>query len=597
MKGSARVRWARLAAAASRLLLALTLWAEAPALWAQSPNPDTPELKEVQVDLASGTIRAVLPFDEPFILTGSPPANTLRIEATFCEIEGETARQLGNLTQGPNARAALSLCRGEATKLVPWNAQTANFQLFVPERLIANRNYLFDFTVFRALAPAELDTLKSQVRVQLEGAFLDLARSAPPSLSAKEYNQLLAAVRQVLAGFPMPSGLSLRAEAGSAWAASTVADDGAATEPPWQEQLRQVWEAQQQRAPIAQRLDTQAVPALFTALSSARANPALSLLQRSVEGLSAADRANLAHLLPAPAVAAVDGLVGSSDDRLSSIARGLEGLGGSGPTAGLPADRLLRDLWIPAEAVAQGANYQATADNLRAAAQLTLTAAQVTVLADALGSAAEQMAALGAALDAAADAADALASGLSRLGNTLSARQEKLDELAGYLRREAAVRVPVIGSSTGAFTTRATFHISVDFGILYAGEIGEVQPYFGANFYTRAVNRDVPLSELGGLRRRFSFLLGVTFNTVKETDTTGRVLRDDLFGSQALVVGAGLRLTDTARLNAGMLVFQENSPNPLIDRLELTQEAFVAISFDWNVKNLLGRLGASIVGP
>jgi hypothetical protein len=123
-----------------------------------------------------------------------------------------------------------------------------------------------------------------------------------------------------------------------------------------------------------------------------------------------------------------------------------------------------------------------------------------------------------------------------------------------------------------------------------------VLPYFGANFYTRAVNRDVPLSVLGGFRRRFSFLLGVTYSSVKEMDGD-RVLRDDLFGSQALVAGAGLRLTDAARINGGVIVLQENSPNPLIDDLRLTEEYFVSISFDWNIKNLLGKLGTAITGP
>ncbi len=589
----------RLAGAIRGLLFVTIVLVLAPWVAAQGAggNPDTPELKEVMVDLASGTIRAVLPFDEPFILTGTPPAQTTRIEATFCEIEDASAERLGNLLQGEGSRSPLSLCRDQALKLTPWLAQTTNFQLFVPQRLRPNRSYLFNFTVARALGENELTILRTQVRANLDRAFLDLARTAPPSLTAVQYNQLLDVVRGVLAGFPLQSGLSLQAEQGSVWAASTRASDDFASEPPWQEQLRRVWEAQQQRAPIAQRLDNQAVPALFVALSGLRANAALVALKQALDGLPATERANLAHLLPQAAEVALTSLVQASDDQLSSLARGLEVLGGAGPTAGIPADRLLRDLWLPGDAQSTAANFQGTVDNLRAAAQLARTASQVTVLAAALGEAASQMPALGLELDAAGEAADVVASGGSRLVNVLAARQSALDDLAGFLRREAAVRVPVIGTSTGAFTTRATFHISVDFGILYAGEIGEVQPYFGANFYTRAVNRDVPLSELGGFGRRFSFLLGVTFNTVKETDPTGRVLRDDLFGNQALVVGAGFRLTDTARFNAGVLIFEENSPNPLIDRLELTQEAFVAISFDWNIKNLLGRLGTSIVGP
>lgn len=548
------------AAALSSAILALSAFAQANGV------PDTPEIKQVEVDLASGTINAVLPFDEPFLLVGTPPQGAVRLEGSYCEAGDSSGKNLGNLLAGgPAANAPLSLCKGgasTATHLVPWTGQTSRFQLFVPDRLSPNRDFLFLFTISRALSETELAALKIQVRAGLDRELRAIDASNPPSLGAAQYASLLDTIRRVLAAQPLPEGQSVQPEKGSVFDPATVAGDDDPG-PPWQEPLRRVYETQQQRRVVVKPLGSGAgsrVDALFSALRAVHQDPATAALLAAVDGLSAADRSDLAHLLPDPALAGLATLGSADPPLLASIAGGATALGG--PSAAVPADTLASDLWTPADVAPLAANMATVHATLRTLGELTKTAEQVTALATALGPNAAQMAGLRAKLGSAASAAAAVGSSLTRLSSILAGREAALDDLATYLRREAAVRVPIVATSTGSFTTRAAFHISADFGVLYAGEIGEVTPYFGANFYTRAVNRDVPLSVLGGFRRRFSFLLGVTFNSVKEEDAAGRVLRDDLFGSQALVVGAGLRLTDTARINGGVLVFQENSPNP-----------------------------------
>lgn len=584
------------AAALAALALA---WPAASRAQDSSVAPQTPELKQVTVDLASGTINAVLPFDEPFLLVGTPPQGAVRIEASYCEIAAESARELGRLLAGGAASNPLSLCLGgpaSANRLLPWTGQTTNFQLYLPDRLPPNHNFLFLFTIARALTETELTALKTQVRSELDRELRAIDATNPPSLGAAEYSRLLATIRRVLAAQPLPAGQVPQPEPGSVFDPGTApseADPG----PPWQEALRRVYETQQQRRVVVEPLGTSAgsrVDKLFNALRAVHDDPATSALQTAVDGLPAAERSDLSHLLPDAAVQGLATLASADNQQLGAIARGVQALGGA--SAAVPSDTLASDVWTPADDAPLASNVATTVATLRALAELTKTAEQVTALSTALGSNVDQMAGLRAKLGAAASAATSVQSNLNRLASILAARDKALDDLATYLRREAEVKAPIVGSSTGSFTTRAAFHISADFGILYAGEIGEVVPYFGANFYTRAVNRDVPLSVLGGFRRRFSFLLGVTFTSVKEMDGS-RILRDDLFANQALVAGAGLRLTDAARINGGVLVFQENSANPLIDDLRLTEELFVSISFDWNIKSLLGKLGTAIAGP
>jgi hypothetical protein len=73
----------------------------------------------------------------------------------------------------------------------------------------------------------------------------------------------------------------------------------------------------------------------------------------------------------------------------------------------------------------------------------------------------------------------------------------------------------------------------------------------------------------------------------------GRVqTRDNLFGNQALLAGAGLRITDTIRLGAGALLFKEKDPNPLITRFRVASTYYFSLSFDLNVaKAFKGGLG------
>jgi hypothetical protein len=120
-------------------------------------------------------------------------------------------------------------------------------------------------------------------------------------------------------------------------------------------------------------------------------------------------------------------------------------------------------------------------------------------------------------------------------------------------------------------------YVSVDAGLLYAGTVGIGALYVGGNVYFRPVNKDAPLSEFGGLGRRLALTVGATVSSVTDEENH---TRSGLFWNQALVLGAGYRLTSSIRGGAGALIFREANPNPLISRQSATATWYASLSFD-----------------
>lgn len=137
--------------------------------------------------------------------------------------------------------------------------------------------------------------------------------------------------------------------------------------------------------------------------------------------------------------------------------------------------------------------------------------------------------------------------------------------------------------------TEANDYISFDAGLLYVREIGETSAYVGTNLYLRPVDKSVPLSRHGGFLRRFSFTLGLTLQSIEDD----RLTRRNLFGTQALVVGAGYRVSQYLKLNAGSLIFRERDPEtfPLTEATSLAGSPYVGASFDVDVGEQVKGLG------
>jgi hypothetical protein len=186
---------------------------------------------------------------------------------------------------------------------------------------------------------------------------------------------------------------------------------------------------------------------------------------------------------------------------------------------------------------------------------------------------------------------DAERSSLTRVVGSKTAIDEGIQKLVANVTALDFARIGLRATSSTTYKARANWHISLDAGALVAVDIREVVPYLGVNWYLRPVNKDAPLSSKCWSRcfgRRFSFTLGVSATSVKQTNRV-----EDLVSGRAVLVGAGLRLTDYFRVTGGTLIVKT-----YVDGLDKRPRPHAlpaaAASLDIDVINLLGKVGSAL---
>jgi hypothetical protein len=151
--------------------------------------------------------------------------------------------------------------------------------------------------------------------------------------------------------------------------------------------------------------------------------------------------------------------------------------------------------------------------------------------------------------------------------------------------REYRVRFVARGEGPEAVTrfadgrTAQKNYVSVDAGVLFAGDISIGALYVGANVYFRPINKDAPLRGAGA-GQRLALTVGVTISSVADEDNR---TRSDLFWHQSLVLGAGYRLTSSLRGGGGVLVFQQADLNPLVTQRSTAATWYASFSLDLDV--------------
>ena len=123
-------------------------------------------------------------------------------------------------------------------------------------------------------------------------------------------------------------------------------------------------------------------------------------------------------------------------------------------------------------------------------------------------------------------------------------------------------------------------YVSLDVGVLYAGDLSIGALYVGTNIYFRPVNKDAPLTAVSSVGRRLALTVGLTISSVADKDQR---TRSDLFWHQSLVLGAGYRITSSLRGGGGALVFRQADPNPLVTNLSAAVTWYASLSFDFDV--------------
>ena len=196
----------------------------------------------------------------------------------------------------------------------------------------------------------------------------------------------------------------------------------------------------------------------------------------------------------------------------------------------------------------------------------------------------------GGALDAAFGFAFAAAGAARTYAADVVEEQREVDEIADTAREEARSITILAAGTIGDFKTSSTFYLSADAGFAFVPELNKTAPYLGTNIYFRPVNKDAPLRLHGGWGRRLCFTIALTLTGI--ADST----RDDLFHTQSLLLGGGIRITDSLRLGGGAILFERKDPNPLVDHNRLATTPYLSLSFDWDVAKQLTGFGKLFTG-
>ncbi len=570
-------------------LLGLALAGAAP-LWAQGSDPCQPPsgdtgFAEVEANIYAGTFNRVLPFDVPLRICTPVPSGTkgmavrlasgtapLVVDERSCALPGAASPWSGTYEGRVDTQSA-----SEPTARV------------VVPRLEAQRFYAFCFLLHRPVTAEEATALRPQVEDILRR---ELASFSSGDVTAADLEAHRAAVVGALAerllavtkAEAVESGLDelyrtslapqLRARLIQTGAFANAPGPPPATLANLQDGLSQALGAIRGSAPLARLL------ALLA--SEAQSNSVLADLLSRVYG----DATAVVQWNDSEAQAAATGQAPDAPAGSPTLASTTDAAAAAAAASRLNAtNQALADLESLIQKMTGPTGPPAVAAGLSADDKAALAA----------------LVAPGGAVARASDLSFALAGQADNLARNLAASEKAVADLAAGLELALQSVFVADGSTTGNFDTMANVYISADAGLLWGPEIDEVVPYVGTNIYTTPVNKDAPLRTLGTFRqtfrKRFAFTVGLTASSIADNGgTASGATRDDLFGNQSLLLGAGLRITDMVRVGVGGLIFKQKDPNPLIDDETTGRTYYLTFSFDLDVASAFkGGLGAVLV--
>jgi hypothetical protein len=525
-------------------------------------------IKEVAVDLSAHTFVQVLPFDVPFLITGEAPAGTRQVRVSI--VDSQTLRA------GPVVS-------------FPWDAdeisdKAATFRLLIP-RLDAEKFYRFSFDFRRALGQPETDAIRKSAVPALEGVMRTLTLengqlAAAASASLRErltsaLEQTIGNSRQVIVD-------------GTLFDRKTPHEDvlnqfnvaGAAIIGP-QEDRSDVVEGYTARQALARPpIDTiRADAALRRVIGVIEASTDLTIVTALGQWRAGFDIARL------------------DDNQAAGRANG---------TLPLETPKVaFMSVWTGDDVGPYERNYKRTLADLDALRQLLEASLPIlTSIPDADRTAIQTLLAAAGPIRSARNQVDALVNLTARMRADLSARDQALTSLSTLVSVEARKVVVVDGTTVADFRTAQSWYIAMDAGFAYYFRIGTMTPYVGANIYFRPVNKDAPLSLVDSFGRRFSLTFGITLNSIEQQGDNGTTVpaasktRFDLLqNNRSLLLGAGLRVSQSLRVSGGVLVLKEKDTNPLISKQSVATVPYVSFSLDFDVASALkGGLGALFGG-
>lgn len=555
---------------------------------APPPVPADADFDVVEVDLEGQLFNRVLPFDVPFILTGTVPSGARTLEVRCWVLPRERGKRRGDpavLTdEALKAKPEGDCWPGGALKwrnTIDPQAANPRFRLMVP-RLDAENYYQFKFSFEKTVTPEEAQAFSQQVKGIVDATLWgDPNATADLPLSGDLTVDEIQALRgKLIEALKQVTGADRITQPGTIFSEDTSFE---AVRDQFNRLLRPARNLQGQLSATAEEYEDE-IANLNPLLASLRSNPDLQRFAAALASRAAADPSAQDHANEVAAALAVgDAPVLRRSDRTSAGAlAGFAQRSAAYYSEASAKMSKLRDL-LAGKLVGDGGSPQSFVQPLVASGQIPSDALARLV---ALSQPTQPVGTADRALKRVGE--DLLADRLARL---LAGRAAAVAAIAEAYRTQVEGMTIISGSTTGSFATQSRNYISADTGIACAPELSDCTTYAGTNIYFRPINKAAPLNQFGGffqtLDRRVSVTLGLTVQGIGDGKT-----RVDLFNQQSLLLGLGARLTNSVRMTAGGLVFKELDPNPLANDESLTTTYFLSLSFDIDVVPTLQGIGS-----
>ncbi len=532
------------------------------AVWAADP-----QFTVVQVDLNSGALSQGLPFDVRFLLTGPIDQKVQEVNVAFVQMACDEVQQASAPVKWTSQPSWRSL---ELTP-APASPSPQKFTVLMPP-LEVNRQYCLRFTVSKSITGPELESFRAAAARNVSGVLNSLLQTA--NLSTADLAGLRVALRNAVQ--TSTAGLDVHTKERSIFDERVPIDTFAGGV----RELVQVQIIPRVRArDLRDTVDRQVRDRVHALVTDADVARVASAAQATAAGndafavwRSAAETARIYasrsealwdQMTDATAGTSVDGLVSwTSADAANAVKR----------LNVVQTDcRTIRGLFEALHAQPAFRNAANVSDDT---VQKVLTEVKAvcgdptTNDTGALGDEERRLTDLQAAL-------------MSRESMVQSVTDNFVVNASAALFEDAV--------TTADFNTRHSWYVSADVGVALAPRLHSGFAYSGANIYFRPVNKEAPLQQFHGkarIARSVSAMVGLTI-----TDLTKAGQRSNLIGSQMLVAGGGMRVTESMRLNGGVVVYQAEDTNPTVSRQKVAATPFVSFSYDFDVASTLGALG------
>lgn len=507
------------------------------------------EYKIVEFDVAANAFRLTPPFDVPFIIEGVAGEGTTRVDVSY-----KCKQPHGKL---------MKINSGGPYTWVPRQPASADgrFKVFVVHPLEAKDNCNFTFVFRSRLGEKELVTFRLKAAEEISGKLLGMFPLPNKDVNQRDSEDLRAALGTMLAGLAAPGRVVL----------DRSVFDRTVPAPQFNAFLRDALEAQDNTT-LRRSTVTTNRGALQPLLSGIHGNALLAQLREALDDSQEKEAGELMQANP-KAFALLD------QDDAAARALGLAPNPGPKTTIALitdvgDVDLLLRNYADTGDSLIQLINVLAGVGKTPGMVP-SMSANQVKQVADL----ADPLALVGRARQVTRTIGEQLLS----FRGWLEARSKAITGAVAIVSAEAEFRVSAdIVRTVEDVETIKTNYVSIDAGLLVGLPVNELLPYAGANIYLRPVNPTASLKTKGSFSRRFSLTVGLTLASIAKENE-----REDLFGSQALVLGAGLRLTPVIRFSSGALLFKSLDPNPLITKSHTGAAWYFALSADYNIASAI----------